>query len=290
MKTVIISILALGFIGLSNVSHSASLDYDSRWGWFPDQFTPRMALFNDSLTEAPVLGSDALTITNNVPSRHIYYSLTGTNLAIPTNLWLEAQLRVLRNQDTSGGKRTASCIQFSTSTNVGNTLWIGLNEIFIGNGEFTRGPSAILDTTTNFHIYRVEVNGVAVGNAVQVFQDGVLKLTGVLYQGADDNGDPSVSFGDTSFYASGGAEWRTFACNAAVATPFVQPRLFIGPPQSISLHGLPGRNYNLETTTNITQSVWPVVTNLTLTTNAWGTVGVLPDNSPQRFYRAVQSP
>jgi hypothetical protein len=159
MRALILSILSIVAVAASTVLHAATFDYEAHWDWYPEQFTAGMVLFNDSPTEAPILAGGALTINNDVAGEHIYYTLSGSNLAMPTDLWGEAEVRVIRNRDTSGGKRTASELHFTTSDHVGNILWLGVNEIFISYDEFTHGAGAYVDTTTNFHTYRVEVDG-----------------------------------------------------------------------------------------------------------------------------------
>lgn len=288
MKNLLTYLACFSATALAIMSNAATFDWDARAGVLPDQLTPGMVLFNDSHPEVPMLQNGALIITNDATAEHIIYTSSDTNLMMPTNLVIEAEVRVLRVYDASGGRRTASYIQFTTSTNVGNMLWLDAGEIFISSGNFTHGPGAFVDTTDTFHTYRIEVDGTTVDSPVRVFQDGVLRITGSVYQATPDHVDPLIFFGDGSYYAWGGAEWRSFRHNAAAMSSSVHPRLDIGPPQTLTVHGLPGKSYDIQAATNLTETIWASVTNLAFTTNDFGSVQVPVGGFSKRFYRAVQ--
>jgi hypothetical protein len=287
MKTFLNYAICLSGAALALVSNAATFQWDASWGWYPDQLTPGIGLINES-AETPLLTNGALIIATDIPEEHMYYICSDGNLLMPTNLIIEAEARVLSNNDEAEGTRTASCISFTTSQYVGNALYLDVGAIFISDGTDTRGASATVDTTNAFHTYRIEVYGTTVGSTFEVYQDGVFQFTGSLYTSVPDNGDPSVSFGDGSAYASGGAEWLSFQHNAAAASSTVRPNLFIGPPQTLTLQGMPGHSYTIQTVSDLAQTNWTGVTNLALTTNAFGSVNV-PMEGSQGFYRAVQS-
>jgi len=72
------------------------------------------------------------------------------------------------------------------------------------------------------------------------------------------------------------------------ATPTITLALFPG----ITFSGQPGQTYSIQYATNLTQTSWITLTNLTLTQiqQIWVDTSVNAANSPRRFYRAVLVP
>ena len=257
--------LLLAALSLPLTSNAATFDWKASCGCFPDQLTPGMSLYRDT-AEVPVLQDGALVISDSVPQQHLFYYLDSTNLLMPTNLVIEAEVRVLSNNDINppDGKRTASYIQFTTSPGVGNMLFLDMDKIFISHAVYETGPGASVDTTANFHTYRIEVDGIMEYSPLRVYQDGVLVITGSLYYGVpQDHSDPVLYFGDGTFHASGGAAWRSFRHNAA-ATPsstFIQSPLSVGTNFTFSFCTVSNQSYTVQQNTNLATTDWTFCTN-----------------------------
>lgn len=278
------SCLVLGSAG------AASFDWQSSWGVFPSDLYHGMNLVNTSTPEVPLLTNGVLLISNNLNSEALYYITPPGNVLMPTNLTIETQMRV-DSETSSVLYRTGAGIFFTTSSNIGNGLWIGNGLIFLlaGDGSM-RGPSATVDTTNSFHTYRIEVAGTNTGNAVTVYQDGVLQLTGSLLNSASLNGaTPRIGFGDGSIDASGTSEWETFTANASLI-PSTNLWLSIASDSTLTLHGLPTKTYLIQAKTNLSSPSWDAVTNITLPQPAYPFTDPQAGVLPARYYQAVESP
>jgi len=100
-------------------------------------------------------------------------------------------------------------------SSVRNTLYIGAGEIFMAtNSTHQRGVVAAVDTTNDFHLYRIEVVGSNANSLVRVYQDEAV-VVGVIVQKTYQFqvASPRVRFGDVTKDASGatgGSQWKSF--------------------------------------------------------------------------------
>lgn len=286
-------LLQIGFFStlVVTTSSAATFEWDAAWGWRPNDLIPGMTLIDSAAATDPVLTNGSLRLATQVATENMFYICTGTNFTAPGNLVIEARMRVLANS-SSQPYRTAAVIGFSLAPDIGNTLFIGKDEIFLGNGHASRGTPAGVDTDDAFHTYRVEVDGNTTASAVRVYQDSILRLTGTLYQDNSDNGsDPRAYFGEGSSLAQGTNLWASFRHNGATQVSSVRPILSMTPNPTLGLHGIPGRTYQIDATTNLTAPAWTFRLNLTLpTNNAFGSTVLSPPLLPQEFFRAVESP
>lgn len=221
MKTNSFPILLPLLAGLAaaHTGWAASYQWNASSGLFPDQATPAMTLFDGSSPENPQLGGGVLTIQNDAHSEYLYYEMAGSQLNVPSALTITAEVRFVSGT-TSFPARTGAFIGFTTAPGVGGVLFIGIDDIFLGAANATRGPAASVDTDGAFHTYRIETSGTTAGSGVQVFQDDVLQLTGTLYaSGADFANSPVMAFGEGSSGAAGVSEWKSFSHNAAAPPP-----------------------------------------------------------------------
>jgi hypothetical protein len=288
--------VALGLCSLCQLALAGTFEWQADWGVFPNQLTNGMLLHTEGHVQTPVLVNGYLIISNAYVADRFYYYVPATNVAIPTNLTIEAEMRFVGG-NSQYAYLTCAAIAFTTQTNAGNVLWIGPNEIFMATSPSNQmGAIAHVDTTSDFHLYRIEVDGTNTGNAVRVYQDGVLQLTSVLDDDTEFNGSvPRIDFGDTSQYASGysgGSDWESFSNNAVSADSYYPPGLEIGSDRTLTLHGLLTKSYLVMASTNLTinSSAWDTVTNVTLEQLSFPFVDPDASNFTMRFYRAVQSP
>lgn len=279
--------VAAGFV--LQQAGAATFEWKAIWGIFPDQLTNGMALFNGSTPEFPVLTNNVLAITNDQSAEALFYRMDPTNVLIPPNLIIEAEMRFTGGQ-TDEDSRAGSVILFTTTTNVGNALQVRQGQIFIGSGHATRGPTAAVDTA-NFHLYRIEVDGTNQTSVVRVYQDGALRLTGSLYEDAPDHGSATrVIFGEASVLAYGGSEWKSFKHNAALAPSSYPPSLSIECCSPLTLHGLVTKTYRVEAVADLVSTNWSPVTNVTLAAPAFTFIDAGASGLSKRFYRAVELP
>ena len=291
MNRQVLRIGFLAFVFATTTAPAATFAWDAAWGWYPNDLIPGMTLVDSAPLTDPILTNGSLRLATQATTENMFYICTGTNFTTPPNLIIETRMRVLTNFSTQL-YRTAAIVGFTMAPDMGNTLFIGKDEIFLGNGHASRGTPAAVDTDDAFHTYRVEVDGATASSAVRVYQDNVLKLTGTLYQDNPDNGsDPRVYFGEASSLAWGSNLWAMFSHNGATQISSVRPILSMTPGPILGLHGLPGRTYRVDATTNLNAPTWAFRLNLTLpTNNAFGSIVLSPPLQSQEFFRAVEAP
>jgi hypothetical protein len=177
--------------------------------------------------------------------------------------------------------RASAGIVFYTS----HFLWIGRNEIFLNDGSRQiKGPSASVDTDDAFHTYRIEVEGVNADDAVKVFYDGGLTLTGALFV-ADEDEHPLIGWGDVDYFSTSGiSEWQSFRHNASAV-----PRMEIYPAAEICWPSETNRTYQVQWALSLGATSW---TNLGESVPGTGGEICIFDStrgSARRFYR-IQLP
>lgn len=160
--------------------------------------------------------NDCLLVDTSGGSDHnkaAYWLQDHATLTIPTNYVIEARVRYV-----SGGRlsaaRTHCCISWETTNYVGNALNIIDGEIFIWLSSGAKGPSAVVDTSSAPHTYRIEFNGTDANSPFTIYQDGVPVLSGTnAYNPSFFTPYPRLWFGDGSSHAYGVAEWYSVRHN-----------------------------------------------------------------------------
>ncbi|MFN0164308.1 MAG: PEP-CTERM sorting domain-containing protein [Burkholderiales bacterium] len=209
--------------GLSSPLHATPIPTTYLWtagsGLMPDQVDARMALTDTAVPENPVLAGGRLTLSTSANAENMFYRQSGADITMPSQLRIEASLRVGPGQSTQTGPlapRAHAAIVFSTADNVGNALFFDQDRIFLLVGNDNLGPVALVDTVSAFHDYRIVVDGIGAGADITVFQDDVLILSGDMFAGGIFTGAvPQVVFGDQTLAAFGSSEWTRFSFNAA---------------------------------------------------------------------------
>ena len=195
-------------------AHAGTSVWSALTGLTPDQATPPYT-FAGNIAH-PTLQNGFLQWT---PSTHGDFGQSGpSQIVMPSLLVIEAQMQFVSGT-TSNSSRSGAQIYFTTASNVGNALWIENGGIFLDAGDLVRGPSVALDTTSAFHIYRLEVD--TTSGAIAVFYDNsaAAVLTGATFGSGSFNGaQQRVGFGDGSSLASGTSRWISIQHNASTIT------------------------------------------------------------------------
>lgn len=250
-------LLAIASFALANPLHAATYLWDASSGLFPNQVSPPMTLNDMSEPENPQLAAGVLTIANDFFSETMAYYMGGIDIQMPSHLTIATQMRFVSGS-ASDGTRSAAEIRFQTAPGVGNSLFIEADSIFLLSGINTRGPSVGMgiDTNESFHTYRIEVSGTGSGSSIQVFQDGILRLTGNTFSSAN-YGNPLVLFGDATGIASGISEWTSFSHNAAAPKPvLVSFSLAEGNARVTIQSSVIGHTYQLQYRDELMMGAW----------------------------------
>jgi hypothetical protein len=226
------AVIAAGFFAVSaGVGSQAALagfvsNYQASSGLFPDQISPPYTLFDDASPENPMLAGGILTLSTSANAERIFYSQFAPIVDTSAAFFIEARVRFVSGSSSSAARAPIS-IQFTTAPNVGNTLFIGPDEVFFNTGENTAGLKAMVDTNDGFHTYRVEYSG---AGALALFYDGIPLLTGSTFTSSGFNGaQERITWGEGSVLALGTSQWEYFQHNAlAVPEPETYGMLLAG--------------------------------------------------------------
>ena len=188
--------------------------YDATSGLPPHQACPTWELIDTATPEDPAVGAGVLTLGTSDDAENMYYIQRGADLLTPATLVIEAEMALVSGSSSSAHRGPMS-VAFTTASDFKkNVLSVADGEIFILAAENTKGPSASVPTTDDFHTYRIEVDTTT--GAVTVFYDGTQTLTGSTYP-APATTENRIRFGDASLLAHGVGEWKTVRHNAHVA-------------------------------------------------------------------------
>ena len=190
--------------------------YDPSTGNLPEDFCPPWTRLETGTPNEPVIINEQLVLSTTTNNDNLWYSQTDINFIYP--IIIEGRVR-WESGSSSNAARTPIALGVTTAPDVGNTLYIGQDQIFLLDGYLSMGDSAVVDTDDNFHDYRIEID--VLGN-VQVFYDGALTLSGTTFNSNATHGPAErIIWGDVSSFARGVSEWERVAHNALVTDPCI---------------------------------------------------------------------
>ncbi|MBI4490025.1 MAG: hypothetical protein HY694_13130, partial [Deltaproteobacteria bacterium] len=187
--------------------------YMAASGKFPHEVCAPWTLNSNSPTD-PFFSDGNLIISTQNFNENIVYRQTAPDISMPDPLVIEARVRFIDGVTTNSSRAPIS-ISFVTAPNVGNTLYIAKNEIFILSGPNRRGARRSLSTRFSLHTYRIEVSKTG---AIKVFYDGSLMLNGSTFTNFTSTGAETIEWGEGSGAAFGASEWEFFRHNASTVS------------------------------------------------------------------------
>ncbi len=189
--------------------------YNSIWDGssqtFPNQVCPRWMLLDESASSNPAFLGDSLILTTINSAENLSYSQSMPLFLPQDSLVIEFRLRVV-SQSSSTSTRAGVGVLFVTNPQLGNTLWIGSDEIFLWSNIDVKGMSVSVDTDQSAHIYRIVVlsNG-----SISVYYDGTNVLTGTTFSNGSYWGNVlGLYWGDLTGSAYSIQYWVDFKHNA----------------------------------------------------------------------------
>ncbi len=195
---------------------AADVHWQASLGLLPqDACPPWTAVVSDS---APTFVGGALHVRTTACDRNTLYYQAGVDLQLPDTIVVEARLRAAARSECvgpCGHFRDAAAILITTAPNVGTLVFVGVDEVFITNGECAGISSVLVDTDGAAHTYRVVV---LPSGVVSVSYDGAPLLTGHTYTSIFDHAtQPRILWGEGSSFAFGTTHWESFRHNAHAA-------------------------------------------------------------------------
>lgn len=164
-------------------------------------------------------------LIDTVQNRRLSYFESAGPLDIPNNLTIEFNTRVWwRNAcyDTV----SPAAVYFGLGGGLGSVLYLGKDDVWLSGGNGTRGAGTAVDTDDEFHTYRIEVSGITLGSAINVYYDDAVNplFTGaVIYDPAQNGNRARIGFGDITREDSGVTKWDYLWHNATHAPVDVVP-------------------------------------------------------------------
>jgi uncharacterized repeat protein (TIGR01451 family) len=183
--------------------------YDPSTGLLPDEVSPGWEPVEVGTPVEPNIIDGKLVITTTQNADNLGYVQTDLTLSFP--LVIEARLKRVSGSANAPAQAPIS-IGFTSEPNIGNTLYIGEDEIFIVDASLNVDDSATVDTDGGFHDYRIEVDA---AGSIQVFYDETLTLSGTTFTSTVANGTVErIIWGELSPEAHGVSEWEWIRHNA----------------------------------------------------------------------------
>ncbi|MFO7683899.1 MAG: Calx-beta domain-containing protein [Chloroflexota bacterium] len=201
--------VAAGAVYLFENRESPTITYDPLTGLLPNEMCPVWAHIEAGNPEEPNIVDGKLMITTTQNADNLGYVQTDLTLTSP--LVIEVRVKRISGSSSSPDQAPIS-IGFTSEPNIGNTLYIGEDEIFIVDASLNVDDSAPVDTDGSFHDYRIEVDAVG---SIQVFYDKILMLSGSVFTSTVANGPVErIIWGELSPEAYGISEWEWIRHNA----------------------------------------------------------------------------
>ena len=185
-------------------------------GLWPSQASTNWTYYGDSRTVAPAIYGHFMLMDTTQNRRVSYFESAGC-IDIPNNLTIEFNTRIWSRNACLDTVSPAS-VFFGLGNGLGSVLYMGRDDVWLSGGNNTRGAgSTSVDTDDSFHTYRIEVSGLTLGSAINVFYDGGLNplFTGsVVYDPTLNGNEERIGFGDITREDSGVSKWDYLWHNA----------------------------------------------------------------------------
>ncbi len=224
LKTVVL--ILPGWFAIITGAFAAQSLWEGTAPVLPDQVNPPWTLVTSGQVSAYRDNDGSSVVAYLVSTQavdNVYYEQSGAAIEMTNQLVISTVVKIVSGTTTTTNQGLAG-ITFTTAPNVGGALWFGPSNIFISVVGDVVGSSANLNTTTNYHTYRIEVQGTTNGGPYTVFHDGTAVLAGTLYTSTNFGAAPRIQWGEISPMAYGESRWYHISHNAAApaATPSLQ--------------------------------------------------------------------
>ncbi len=192
---------------------SSAQTYTSTWDAlshvFPDSTCPAWERF-DVTDQVPYFLGDSLVLQTTLNIQDLFFLTREPVISVPDPWIMEFRMK-LESGATNVIYAAPVGIGFVATPFYGNFLWIDVDRIQLLSNIQIVAATAIVDTDSSFHTYRIEVSQ---SGAIAVFYDGVLKLSGSTFtNGAYWEPYARVDWGDINADSRGVSKWLYFRHN-----------------------------------------------------------------------------
>lgn len=210
--------LALAVVAGSLFQARAELElWDASSGLWPSQASTNWSLRGGNEPLLPTSQATYMELPRTRNNRVQYFEAASEHLVMPNNFTIEFQSRVW-NRNVGSDVVSPAAVYFGLGNGLGSVLYLGVDDVWLGGANRTRsvGVSGV-DTDDSFHTYRIELSGLSLGSAINIYYDGSVSplLTGSVFYDLDQNGNINrVGFGDIIREDSGASRWSYLWHNA----------------------------------------------------------------------------
>jgi hypothetical protein len=285
--------VCLGLFGVCALPLQADflVSWEAAGGVLPDTTSPPWELVSSAATLKPTLEDGVMTMSTSTDPEVMYYRIREYDMELPPELFVEIRARIISG---SSSVPSRGYVQLSVGTGapgVFASLNIQHDEIFLValiEGVETKVASTKLDTTGDFHTYRIEVSShAAVGAPVRVYYDGSLMISDKTYYSANESEVARIYFGPASRLSHGTVQFTHVRHNAGGAWPRLTIRRLADEQVGVSWSALASQ-WVLETATDLLPGLWTHTTNTVSQVEDYGLGITQPADEPRRFFRLRQ--
>jgi len=214
-------------------NHCSNHVWAASSGQLPEDICPQWELINDADIEQPFFDDDSLVISTSIQSENMWYRSMSPLIEFPDTLIVETRMR-LASGFSNTSYHAPSQIGIGPGNNLANTLWIGIDEVFLWSDIDVKGPSIAIDTDDDFHTYRIMVID---ADSIFVYYDNTHILTGNIIENATFPLLSYLYFGQSTYSAYGTSKWLYFKHNAyAFDTDYDQDGIYDSCDNCIDTH------------------------------------------------------
>lgn len=194
-------------------------------GLWPSQASTNWSYNGSSLSVTPAIYGHFMLI-DTVQNRRLSYFESAGCLDMPQTLTIEFNMRMWW-RNACWDNVSSAAVYFGFGNGLGSALYLGRDDVWLSGGNNTRGAgNSSVDTDDEFHTYRIEVSGMSLGSAINVYYDDAANplFTGsVVHDLALNGNEERIGFGDITREDSGVSKWDYLWHNAACVPIEVVP-------------------------------------------------------------------
>ena len=171
-------------------AHAEIEHWSASSGLRPDQASTNWSYHGESLSIRPTFYQDVMLISTTLNRRVSYFESAGC-LDMPNNLTIEFKARFWE-RNACVDTVSPAAVFFGLGGGLGGVLYLGHDDVWLSGGNNTRGAGTkSVDTDNLFHTYRIELAGVTVGSAINVYYDNSINplFTGSVFYDLALNGN-----------------------------------------------------------------------------------------------------
>lgn len=224
-KSCIRLLVVLAVAGLLPKAHAEIEHWSASSGLLPNQASTNWTYHGDSLSVTPAIYNNFMLIDTRKNQRVSHFESAG-GIDIPNNLTIEFNARIW-SRNACSDTISSAAVYFGLGNGLGSVLYLGRDDVWLSGGNGTRrAGTTSVDTDNTFHTYRIEVSGITLGSAINVYYDNSASplFTGSVFHDPTLNGnEEQIGFGDITRDESGVSKWDYLWHNAAWSPVDVVP-------------------------------------------------------------------